>query len=66
MPHRSLLVLLVAATATLNVLSGAAQGQTPALRQARLQLPRRRYRPADQPQARVAVSGRYGILRTFG
>jgi len=30
MPHRSLLVLLVAAIATLNVLTGAAQGQTPA------------------------------------
>ena len=30
MPHRSLLVLLVAAIATLNVLNGAAQGQTPA------------------------------------
>ena len=30
MPHRSLLGLLVAATATLNVLTGAAQGQTPA------------------------------------
>ena len=30
MPHRSLLVLLVAAIATLNVLSGAAEGQTPA------------------------------------
>ena len=29
MPHRSLLVLLVAAIATLNVLTGAAQGQTP-------------------------------------
>ena len=31
MPHRSLLVLLVAAIATLNVLTRAAQGQTPAL-----------------------------------
>jgi hypothetical protein len=30
MPHRSLLVLFAAAIATLNVLSGAAQGQTPA------------------------------------
>jgi hypothetical protein len=30
MPHRSLLVLPVAAIATLNVLIGAAQGQTPA------------------------------------
>jgi len=30
MPHRSLLVLLVAAIATLNVLTGAAKGQTPA------------------------------------
>jgi hypothetical protein len=30
MPHRSLLVLLVAAIATLDVLTGAAQGQTPA------------------------------------
>ena len=30
MPHRSLLVLLVAAIATVNVLTGAAQGQTPA------------------------------------
>lgn len=30
MPHRSLLVLLVAAIATLNVLTGAAQSQTPA------------------------------------
>ena len=30
MPHRSLLVLFVAAIATLNVLTGAAQGQTPA------------------------------------
>jgi hypothetical protein len=30
MPHRSLLVLLVAAIATLNVFTGAAQGQTPA------------------------------------
>jgi hypothetical protein len=30
MPHRSLLVLFVAATATLNVLTGAAQSQTPA------------------------------------
>ena len=30
MPHRSLLVLLVAAIATLKVLTGAAQGQTPA------------------------------------
>jgi hypothetical protein len=30
MPHRSLPVLLVAAIATLNVLTGAAQGQTPA------------------------------------
>ena len=30
MPHRSLLVLPVAAIATLNVLTGAAQGQTPA------------------------------------
>ena len=30
MPHRSLLVLLVAAIATLNVLTGAAQDQTPA------------------------------------
>ena len=30
MPHRSLLVLLVAVIATLNVLTGAAQGQTPA------------------------------------
>jgi hypothetical protein len=30
MPHRSLLVLLVAAIATLNVLTGAAHGQTPA------------------------------------
>ena len=30
MPHRSLLVLLVAAIATLHVLTGAAQGQTPA------------------------------------
>ena len=30
MPHRSLLVLLVAAIATLNVLTGTAQGQTPA------------------------------------
>ena len=30
------------------------------LRQARLQLPRRRHRPADQPQARVSVSGPYG------
>ena len=30
MPHRSLLVLLVAAIATLNVLTAAAQGQTPA------------------------------------
>ena len=30
MPHRSLLVLLVAAIATLNVLTSAAQGQTPA------------------------------------
>jgi hypothetical protein len=30
MPHRSLLVLLVAAIATLNVLTWAAQGQTPA------------------------------------
>jgi hypothetical protein len=29
MPHRSLLVLLVAAIATLNVPNGAAQGQTP-------------------------------------
>lgn len=29
MPHRSLLVLFVAAIATLNVLTGAAQGQTP-------------------------------------
>jgi len=30
MPHRSLFVLLVAAVATLNVLTGAAKGQTPA------------------------------------
>ena len=30
MPHRSLLVLFVAAIATLNVLTGAGQGQTPA------------------------------------
>lgn len=30
MPHRSLVVLLVAAIATLNVLTGAAQRQTPA------------------------------------
>ena len=30
MPHRSLLILFVAAIATLNVLTGAAQGQTPA------------------------------------
>ena len=30
MPHRSLLVLFVAAIATLNVLTGAAQGQPPA------------------------------------
>jgi hypothetical protein len=30
MPHRSLLVLVVAAIATLNVLTGAAQSQTPA------------------------------------
>ena len=30
MPHRSLLVLLVAAIAAVNVLAGAAQGQTPA------------------------------------
>src|SRR5205809_2787651 len=30
MPHRSLLVLLVAAIATLSVLTSAAQGQTPA------------------------------------
>jgi len=30
MPHRSLLVLFVAAIATLNVLTGAAQGQRPA------------------------------------
>ena len=30
MPHRSLLVLLVAAIATLDVITGAAQGQTPA------------------------------------
>ncbi len=30
MPHRSLLVLFVAAIATLNVLTGAAQGQAPA------------------------------------
>ena len=31
-PHRSLLVLFVAAIATLNVLTGAAQGQTPGRR----------------------------------
>jgi hypothetical protein len=30
MPHRSVLVLLVAAIATLNLLTGAAEGQTPA------------------------------------